>query len=81
MGLIGMTVGFIGFFLHQLMDLISKFKWDKASKYLDVSFKIQKHLILILISFWNVLNHFVIRNNGSLVNQHIGTITITSFYH
>lgn len=34
MGLIGFTVGIIGFFLHQLIDLIANFKWTQATDYL-----------------------------------------------
>jgi hypothetical protein len=34
MGLIGFTVGLIGFVMHQLIDLISNFKWSQATDYL-----------------------------------------------
>ena len=37
MGLIGVTVGLIGFLLHQLIDVIADFKWDKANEFIDVS--------------------------------------------
>ncbi|XP_013403924.1 chloride channel protein C [Lingula anatina] len=30
MGLIGFSVGFLGFLLHQLIDLVSETKWEKA---------------------------------------------------
>ncbi|XP_048583909.1 chloride channel protein D [Nematostella vectensis] len=33
MGLIGFTVGFIGFLMHQLIDVIAEVKWEKASEY------------------------------------------------
>ena len=36
MGLIGFTVGFIGFLLHQVIDVIADFKWDMASRYIEV---------------------------------------------
>ena len=36
MGLIGFTVGFIGFLLHQLIDVIADFKWERASQYIVV---------------------------------------------
>ena len=36
MGLIGFTVGFIGFLLHQLIDVIADFKWQRASQYIVV---------------------------------------------
>lgn len=32
MGFIGFAIGFIGFLLHQLIDLISDFKWDLAQE-------------------------------------------------
>ncbi|XP_028399217.1 chloride channel protein C-like [Dendronephthya gigantea] len=32
MGLIGFTVGFVGFLLHQLIDLIMDFKWEMANE-------------------------------------------------
>ncbi|XP_074645246.1 chloride channel protein D-like isoform X2 [Tubulanus polymorphus] len=34
MGFIGFAVGFIGFLLHQLIDIISDFKWEKASEFI-----------------------------------------------
>lgn len=37
MGLIGFTVGFIGFLLHQLIDVIADFKWSFVAKYIEVS--------------------------------------------
>ena len=36
MGLIGFCVGFIGFLLHQLIDVIADIKWDKAQEYIKV---------------------------------------------
>ncbi|XP_041457216.1 chloride channel protein C-like [Lytechinus variegatus] len=35
MGLIGFTTGIVGFLLHQMIDLISDFKWDRTEKYLQ----------------------------------------------
>ncbi|XP_074627638.1 chloride channel protein C-like [Acropora palmata] len=35
MGMIGFTVGFIGFLMHQLIDVISEIKWDKASEFIE----------------------------------------------
>ena len=37
MGMIGFTVGLIGFLLHQLIEEISEFKWDTAQDILKVS--------------------------------------------
>ncbi|KXJ16127.1 chloride channel protein D [Exaiptasia diaphana] len=34
MGIIGFTVGFIGFLMHQLIDVIAELKWDKASEFI-----------------------------------------------
>ncbi|XP_073241792.1 chloride channel protein C-like [Porites lutea] len=34
MGMIGFSVGFIGFLMHQLIDVISEVKWDKASEFI-----------------------------------------------
>ncbi|CAH3018540.1 unnamed protein product [Porites evermanni] len=34
MGMIGFSVGVIGFLMHQLIDVISKLKWDKASEFI-----------------------------------------------
>ncbi|ELU14762.1 hypothetical protein CAPTEDRAFT_132493, partial [Capitella teleta] len=34
MGLIGFTVGIIGFLLHQLIDVISEVKWEKANHFI-----------------------------------------------
>ncbi|XP_070575370.1 chloride channel protein C-like [Ptychodera flava] len=34
MGLIGFTVGIIGFLMHQCIDIISDFKWDTAEEYI-----------------------------------------------
>lgn len=36
MGLIGVTVGLIGFLLHQSIDVIADFKWDKANDFIEV---------------------------------------------
>ena len=36
MGLVGFTTGFIGFLLHQMIDLISDFKWHQTEMYLKV---------------------------------------------
>ena len=36
MGMIGFTVGLIGFLLHQLIEQISEFKWDTAQDFLKV---------------------------------------------
>ncbi|XP_077983366.1 chloride channel protein C-like [Glandiceps talaboti] len=35
MGLIGFTVGMIGFLMHQFIDVIADFKWDKAEDYIQ----------------------------------------------
>ncbi|XP_071490057.1 chloride channel protein C-like [Diadema antillarum] len=35
MGLIGFTTGIVGFLLHQMIDLISDFKWDKTEEFLQ----------------------------------------------
>lgn len=35
MGFIGFATGFIGFLLHQLIDLISDFKWDLAQEMIE----------------------------------------------
>ena len=43
MGLIGFSVGFVGFLLHQAIDAISDYKWDKASQYIEVG----KYLVLV----------------------------------
>jgi chloride channel 7 len=46
MGLIGFTVGLIGFVMHQLIDLISNFKWSQATDYLNnVSSLLLLHII------------------------------------
>lgn len=37
MGFIGFATGFIGFLLHQLIDLISDFKWDLAQEMIEVT--------------------------------------------
>jgi len=37
MGLIGFTVGIVGFLLHQFIDLISDTKWEHAEKFLTES--------------------------------------------
>ena len=37
MGFIGVSVGLIGFLLHQLIDVIADFKWDQANDYIDVN--------------------------------------------
>ena len=36
MGMIGLCVGIIGFFLHNFIALISEFKWSKAHEFLQV---------------------------------------------
>lgn len=38
MALIGFSVGFIGFLMHQFIDLISDTKWENATKFLEVKF-------------------------------------------
>ncbi|XP_078683930.1 chloride channel protein C-like isoform X1 [Branchiostoma floridae x Branchiostoma belcheri] len=35
MGLIGFTVGFTGFLLHQVIDVLANLKWDQARLYLE----------------------------------------------
>ncbi|CAI9742196.1 channel C-like [Octopus vulgaris] len=37
MGIIGFTVGFIGFVMHQLIELIADVKWTKATEYIESS--------------------------------------------
>ena len=37
MALIGFCVGMLGFFLHQIIDLIAEKKWKIASNFIDVS--------------------------------------------
>eukprot|EP00058_Branchiostoma_floridae_P014365 XP_002599853.1 hypothetical protein BRAFLDRAFT_95543 [Branchiostoma floridae] len=34
MGLIGFSVGFLGFLLHQIIEIISEYKWDKAEDFI-----------------------------------------------
>ncbi|XP_066289417.1 chloride channel protein D-like isoform X1 [Branchiostoma lanceolatum] len=34
MGLIGFTVGFLGFLLHQIIEIISEYKWEKAEEFI-----------------------------------------------
>ena len=36
MGLIGYTVGIVGFLVHQIVDLIAETKWNKAEEYIKV---------------------------------------------
>ena len=36
MAFIGVSVGLIGFILHQIIDVIADFKWDKAREYIEV---------------------------------------------
>ena len=40
MGLIGFSVGFVGFLLHQITELIADFKWKQAKAYIEVSVSI-----------------------------------------
>ena len=41
MGLIGVSVGLIGFLLHQIIDVIADTKWDKAAEFIKVSIPVQ----------------------------------------
>ncbi|XP_078688574.1 chloride channel protein C-like isoform X1 [Branchiostoma floridae x Branchiostoma belcheri] len=34
MGLIGFSVGFLGFLLHQIIEIISEYKWEKAEDFI-----------------------------------------------
>ena len=36
MGLIGFSVGILGFLLHQIIDLISEVKWEQTQEYIQV---------------------------------------------
>jgi chloride channel 7 len=36
MGLIGFTIGVIGFLLHQLIEKIADVKWEITQKYIEV---------------------------------------------
>ncbi len=36
MGLIGLSVGIIGFLLHQVIDVIADIKWEKANEFIKV---------------------------------------------
>ena len=35
MGIIGFSVGIVGFLLHQIIDIISEFKWELTSYYIQ----------------------------------------------
>ncbi len=37
MGFIGFAVGFIGFLMHQIIDVIADTKWKKAREYIEAS--------------------------------------------
>ena len=37
MGLIGTTIGFIGFLMHQSVHLIAEIKWEKTNHFIHVS--------------------------------------------
>jgi chloride channel 7 len=37
MGLIGFSVGILGFLLHQIIDLISEVKWEQTQEYIQVT--------------------------------------------
>ena len=37
MGIIGFSVGIVGFLLHQIIDIISEFKWELTSHYIQVN--------------------------------------------
>ena len=37
MGIIGFSVGIVGFLLHQIIDIISEFKWELTSYYIQVT--------------------------------------------
>ena len=37
MGIIGFSVGIVGFLLHQIIDIISEFKWELTSYYIQVN--------------------------------------------
>jgi hypothetical protein len=36
MGLIGVSIGLVGFFLHQVIHLIAEIKWEIAERYIQV---------------------------------------------
>ena len=40
MGIIGFSVGIVGFLLHQIIDIISEFKWELTSYYIQAILKI-----------------------------------------
>ncbi|XP_071784612.1 chloride channel protein C-like isoform X1 [Asterias amurensis] len=50
MGLIGFSTGFIGFLLHQMISLVSSFKWDYTQEYLTHSGKAVAWLWAVSIS-------------------------------
>ena len=35
MGIIGFSVGILGFLLHQIIDIISEFKWELTRQYIN----------------------------------------------
>ena len=37
MGIIGFSVGIVGFLLHQIIDIISEFKWELTSYYIQAT--------------------------------------------
>jgi len=39
MGLIGFSVGILGFLLHQIIDLISEVKWEQTQEYIQVGIR------------------------------------------
>ena len=50
MGIIGFSVGIVGFLLHQIIDIISEFKWELTSYYIQVTIKKDQPQCLFLRS-------------------------------
>ena len=88
MGIIGFSVGIVGFLLHQIIDIISEFKWELTSHYIQVNIlsltienlfaKKRKEKIMDWCALQTFMGLSIQKARGS---GHLGLYFFFTFYH
>ena len=68
MGIIGFSVGIVGFLLHQIIDIISEFKWELTSYYIQVTIK------RLFLKSWYIYTYFAERRFFRCLCLHCGLL-------
>ena len=77
MGIIGFSVGILGFLLHQIIDIISEFKWELTSFYIQKqdftgAFTLTVGYSLIFLVASSILVLYQPASDGSGILENIG---------